>query len=320
MDISRRGMLGGSAALGLSAFIPRIATQPVPARSVPNARFPVTLGTTRAVITGRMHRPAGASRGLIVAVPGMTYAAYYWDFPYAGNNFATALTACGWTVLALNLPGTDPSTGYPAPGALTIPHEAAAVHQVIHRARRGHRRVILAGHSVGSSIALEAAGLGDVDALILSGFTHNVSLAGQAMAQHAVIPAPGLPAGYLTTAAGQRWKTFLQTGVSPAVVALDEKLKTSGSATELATLPPSNDPAISRALKMPVLIANGEYDLLYYGPGVTGTVAGTTAEEKPYWTRQPDVWVLPRAPHCINLARDASTWFSQAARFAARLK
>jgi pimeloyl-ACP methyl ester carboxylesterase len=315
MDISRRTMLGGSAAVALAGLVPGAR----PVRYRPDVRYPVTLGSADALITGRLHRPAGRPRGLVIAVPGMTYNAWYWDFPHSGNDFAAAMTACGWMVLALNLPGTDPSTGYPPPADLTIANEAAAVHQVITRAASWSRRIILAGHSVGSSIALEAAALGGVDALMLTGFTHNPSAAGQALARLAVVPAPGLPAGYITTAAGQRWKAFLQTDASPAVVALDEKLKTTGSATELATLAGSFDPSISRGLDMPVLIVNGTQDIISYGPGGTGTAIGTAAEEAPYWATAPAVWMLPGAPHDINLACNADAWFRQAARFAAEL-
>lgn len=323
MDVSRRTVLRGSAVVGLGAAIPVIRA---PASSASTARnplpvtYPVTVGGAKTKITGRLHLPGRPARGLIIGIPGMTYAGYYWDFPHPGNNFATALTDAGWAVLALNLPGTELSTGYPDPALLTIANEAAAVSQVVQAIRKEWRPIILAGHSVGSSIVLEAAASSGADALILSGFTHTISAAGQALAQQGVIAAPGLPDGYITTTDASRAGVFLQTGVSPEVIALDAKLKTDGSVTELITLASSFDPAFSRPLGLPVLIANGEFDLLYYGPGVTGTVAGTIASEAPFWTRQPSVFVLPGAPHCLSLARNADSWFRAAARFANQIQ
>lgn len=317
MDISRRTVLGGSAAVALAGLAPGIRL----VRHRPDVRYPVTLGSADAVITGRLYQPHGKPRGLIVCIPGLTYAAYYWGFPHRGNNFAAALTARGWAVLALNLPGTDPSTGYPPAADLTIANLAAAVHQVLKVVRPPRARpLILAGHSMGSSVALEAAGMGAVDALILTGFTHNPSAAGQALARSAVVPASILTAGYITTAEGQRWKAFLQTDADPAVVALDEKLKTTASATELISLASSFDPVISRALSLPVMIVNGSRDVITYGPGAIGTVEHTEAEEAAYWTAAPEIWLLPGAPHDINLARNASDWFDQAAWFAAGVR
>jgi pimeloyl-ACP methyl ester carboxylesterase len=120
--------------------------------------------------------------------------------------------------------------------------EAASIHQVVDHLRAGRvggwrfDRVVLAGHSLGSGVAiLEAATYHDVDGVILTGMTHLVSALTlvKALTIHLypVTLDPQLrknsnDPGYLTTRPGQREPMFYETrDADPQVITTDEATK-----------------------------------------------------------------------------------------------
>ena len=221
-----------------------------PAVSCFSRTVPVTVGSyAGGHITGQLCTsgpPSGQT--LQILVPGATYTAWYWrpaGLPQR-YSYMRAVTDAGYAAWDISRPGTD-GPGYPPAADLTIPDEAAALHQSVAAARRwGYTRIILVGHSLGPDIALtEAATWHDVQAVILTGALHALNQAGLAAAEAAIWPAASdpkfrhahLPPGYLTTRPGTREETFCGPSCTPAVNAADEKYKSTGTAAELAGSP-----------------------------------------------------------------------------------
>lgn len=64
-------------------------------------------------------------------------------------------------------------------------------------------------------------------------------------------------------------------------------------------------PAVTQAIRVPVLAAVGEFDNLFCGPSACASQAAVLAREKPDYIAPLTLAVLPGAGHSINLARNA---------------
>lgn len=144
-------------------------------------------------LRGFLYEPAGkkgCKSSILQANHALTTGAWYWDIPFEQQKYsiARAVARSGIPFLALNKLGYG-QEGHPyrasdrPPGkTVTVEALAYASHQVTQQLRAmGYQHVGLVGHSAGSEESEIQAGLyKDVDALILSGFTH---LATQQFAQ-----------------------------------------------------------------------------------------------------------------------------------------
>ena len=137
------------------------------------------------VLRGFLYEPKGKEgcrTSVLQANHALTTGAWYWDIPYQQQTYSIArkVAAAGIPFLALNKLGYgQPGHPYRAsdrpPGELvTVETLADVSHQVTQQLKaKGYGKVGLIGHSAGSEESELAAGLyGDVDALVLSGFTH----------------------------------------------------------------------------------------------------------------------------------------------------
>lgn len=293
--------------------------QALPAMTCTGQAYAVTLAPgIPATVTGQLcSRGPATGKPLFVAEPGASYDHDYWNWPQgpAHYSFAWAATLAGFAVLALDQPGTPPAAGpgYPPATALTISDDAAALHQVI--GAQHTSRIILIGHSVGSYIALtEAATWHDpkVTGLALTGALSQSNQAGQAQVISSVYPAQldpkfaadNLPAGYLTTQPGTRGPDFYAAGdADPAVIAKDEVLKATTTGNTLAGITAAQDPALSRAVTVPVLEEVGQADMLNCGPGLScANPAAIRAREAGDWTVPLSAFVLGGAGHDLTTA------------------
>lgn len=136
-------------------------------------------------LRGFLYEPAGQEgcrTSILQANHALTTGAWYWDIPYENERYSIArkIAKAGIPFLALNKLGygqpDHPFRASDRPPGLTVTVEALAdaSHQVTQQLRAaGYQHVGLIGHSAGSEESELAAGLyQDVDALILSGFTH----------------------------------------------------------------------------------------------------------------------------------------------------
>ena len=136
-------------------------------------------------LRGFLYEPKGKEgcrSSVLQANHGASNGAWYWDIPYQQQAYSIArhVAASGIPFLSLNKlgygqPGHPFGSSDEPPGkTVTVEALADASHQVTQQLRAmGYRHVGLIGHSAGSEESELQAGLyGDVDALILSGFTH----------------------------------------------------------------------------------------------------------------------------------------------------
>ena len=259
-------------------------------------------------------------------------------------SFTYAATLAGYDVLALDEPGTPPSDqaggNYPPAAAVTIPDTAAALHQVMQAIGGGALQglsfpsVILAGHSVGSAIAVTyAATYHDpaVKGLIITGFLNTSSAAGAAQVEATVYPAEddpkfadaGLPDGYLTTMApdppgsvpNDRGADFYwPADSSPAVIKEDEQVKITTAGQAVAGLGTASNPALTKKITAPADLVVGQHDLLECSTAApcTSTAAVLSRERADFSPAVPvQGLVLPGAGHSINLATNAPLAFVQ---------
>jgi len=251
-------------------------------------------------------------RTLMILVPGFTYDHTYWD-PDVGNgrySFVDAAHNAGYATLSLDRLGLGTSDNPPA-DLTTIQEQADELHQVIQAVEHGalssygFSNIVLVGHSAGSAIAqTEVNTYGDVDALVLTGFRHEVNPAGAGQFISAIHPAAGEPAGYLTV--DSRAMFFDPKHTSPDVLAWDAAHIGTGTGAEL-NFAFALDPAQSANISVPVLEVVGEHDLLFQ------TDPSTFAAERAFYANSRDFeqLIVRNAGHAVTLENNAQATFHQ---------
>jgi pimeloyl-ACP methyl ester carboxylesterase len=276
--------------------------------------------------------PTGISVQLLV--PGATYSDVYWTFPVAGYSYADYMVQHGQTVLALDPLNRGTSSQVPS-ALVTVELQASVIHQVVQALRSGtvdgsaHAKVTVVGHSLGSLEAIqEASSYRDVDALVLTGFSHNVEaglLAGIATAR-VIVPAqltPPLssrPLGDLTTPDGHRadwWHNPAAT--TSTVIQIDEQTKDIISAGELATFESPYALPETNAISVPVLISDGSKDKAF-GCSLLGPCANASdlyTAEAPHFTSASSLstYVLPESGHDNSLANNSELFYANTAQW-----
>jgi pimeloyl-ACP methyl ester carboxylesterase len=264
-------------------------------------------------------------------VHGASYDHLYWNFPYGGGyySYVVAATAAGYATLNIDRIG-DGNSSHPPSAELDLTAGAVALHDAVTALRTGavdghpFQHVIMVGHSIGSIEAwIEAARYHDVDAVIVTGALHALNPGLPALAQSDLYPAAddpkfagsGLDPGYLTTVPGTRESLFYDPATAdPAVVALDETNKDTGTVAELGGLlsivgePPAQQP--SAQITVPVLVVVGADDNIFC-TGVTAYNCASTASVRGYEAQyyQPaahlKVAVIPGTGHDLALSTTA---------------
>lgn len=179
---------------------------------------------------------------------------------------------------------------------------------------------MLGGHSLGSTaVVLEAARYRDVDAVLLSGFSHEPQVAGLARIFAALGPAA--TPGYLTTRPGNRDVFYGDGDVAPEIAAYDDRTRSVVSVAEVpeaaAVLLPA--PPVVARLSVPVpqtagitaavLVVNGSDDRQFCST-LTGNCADDAAlhaAEQPFFAGSPELTarVVPGSGHDLALSRSS---------------
>jgi pimeloyl-ACP methyl ester carboxylesterase len=255
-----------------------------------------------------------------IALHGATYSHLYWDWPFQPEiySYLRRATASGYAVLDIDRIGIGRSDHPPA-AAVDIAANAHVVHQIVQALRGGDlvvpsfgrvraERVALVGHSLGSLTAIqEAATYADVDGVVLTGLTHNVT---PVLGESAVNFYPAsldprfagrnIPDGYLTTLPGTRTIFYQAPFYDPRVFALDEQTKETVTVTELNTAFPAL--ALSGGIHVPVLVVVGDFDLAFCNPP-SCSASGSLASEPSFYA--PDACAeavaIPASGHDLNL-------------------
>lgn len=188
------------------------------------------------------------------------------------------------------------------------------------------QKVILVGHSYGSLTSWsEASDYQDVDGVILSGVSHDSGSDSTERILLPLYPAALDPAFvgkvvdplYQTMRPGTRYYASYEPGqVDPAVLALDERTKSTMVLTELSSLTLDSHPL---DLRVPVLLVNGSEDRVFCGATNCASAENLRTEELPHLgTQVPcvDAFLLPGAGHAINTVLTAQDWFAVAQSWA----
>ncbi|MDX8036278.1 alpha/beta hydrolase [Lentzea sp. BCCO 10_0856] len=293
--------------------------------------YPVRVGltplvTSQETMAGRLCTPDGA-KTVQVLIPGGTYDRSYWDVGYepTTHSFTRAQNKAGIATLALDRLGTGTSSK-PLSVLLTASTQASAVHQVIQTLKPRFTKVIVAGHSIGSAMALIEAGTWqDVDGVLVTGFTHKMNYITVVPVLANMIPA-GLDLGYLTTMPDTRYNAFHKPGpLVSGAISFDESTKDVFAATEAVDTILLNTviTPISRNITVPVLIVVGN-DTHFCSSGLPlmgsdcSSPAALKADEGLFFpaASRLDTYILNGYGHSINYAPNAPDYHAVVSQWA----
>jgi pimeloyl-ACP methyl ester carboxylesterase len=208
------------------------------------------------------------------------------------------------------------------------------LHQIVQVLRSGQLgtafpKVVTVGHSLGSLISMMEAGTyHDVDGVVLSGISHSFVTLGVAVLFPDFVPTQidpvlakrNLPLGYVTTRVGTREQHFYYAPTAdPAIVALDEATKETGTAAELATIPTALP--LSLQITAPVVIINGDRDQLICGDQPCSSPLNPFHTERLFYpqARSYDEVLLPQSGHDITLQTNAPAFDAAVAGWVSRV-
>jgi pimeloyl-ACP methyl ester carboxylesterase len=280
-----------------------------------------------ATLYGELCVRAGATPSAVqLLVHGASYNSYYNDWPYRPGfySYVRQMTGAGYATFNIERLGYGRST-HPDSTLNTLDNETEALHQVVGKLRSGEiggrafTRVIWVGHSLGTLYGwLEASVAQDVDAFVLTGLLHTVKPSWLTLAVGSAYSANvdpkfatlGYDSGYLTFKAGTRGPLFYWIpGSQPDVIALDERLKDTVSATEFGaavplfnSAPPATAP--SRSIRVPTLLVVGQHDrVMCDEDGLVCNTTNVTQQETPYYgdAARLHVMVVPNTGHDLQL-------------------
>ncbi|MBO0879975.1 MAG: alpha/beta hydrolase, partial [Mycobacterium sp.] len=250
-------------------------------------------------------------------VHGTTYNHTYWDFRYQPPKYSyvNAAVRAGYAILAIDRIG-DGQSSHPPSSQIVFPNTIYTLHQVVDDLRNGTLGtkfdfVIEVGHSLGSSYTVdEQSTYQDADALILTGYGHQVSSSFQKSSGSTLYPAvddpkfanSGLDAGYHTTKPGEIGRLYFHLpGADPSIVALNEKLKDTVELAEGQRLPEITK--LSPNVRVPTLIFTGQHDIVYCNADDCSTEQSFYQAESPYFTSAACLrtMVMPNTGHDVAL-------------------
>lgn len=315
-------LLAAATALAVASLTTGAAqAEPLSEVTCSDEYMPTALGQLYMQVCRPADRPSSTVE---VLIHGGAYNATYWDFDYQPEKYSYVHYAAsrGHTTVAIDKIGSGKSA-HPASALVTQTALANIVHALVGKLRSGQvaggpfEKVVTVGHSMGSALAaIEASTYRDVDAVVLTGFSHRISLATTAKTLLQVLhpatldPKFGLSRdpGYLTTRPGQRATVFYTPDDDPAAIQWDDQNKDIISLTELGDgVPGGFMLPTTTGMTAPVLVMNGQYDALMCDPGPLGRGDCTSSEalraqEAPQFPNSPqvDAHVVAGAAHCLT--------------------
>lgn len=272
---------------------------------------------------------------------GITYARYYWDFPYQAEHYSYVRSATkrGYVTFNLDRIGNGASDHPTNSSLIDIDSNAYVVHQVVEALRAGQvgstsfAKVIVVGHSMGSMVTARYASSypGEADGIILTGFLHEINWD---FAYASLIPNlyPALldrkfigqftDENYLTSRPGTRGSAFYYLpNTNPQVITIDETLKQVATYAEFLTGPNVVYDNSSLQITGPVQFVIGQYDYLFCGPNVNcSDKAAVQSYEEGFFSASAciETAVINDAGHVLNLHLNADATYAQMLSWADR--
>jgi len=263
-------------------------------------------------------------------VAGATYNHEYWDPPvdHGAYSFVRYDLLAGHATLAIDRIGTGQSS-HPPSADLTISVDAYVLHQAIAYVRaEGYTQVNVIGHSLGAVVAATDANEwpGDPTRLVLTGYLNSYApfTADPASIASTLYPAvfdplfadSGLDEDYFTTVPNARGQMFYYPATeNQAVVNWDEANKDVIALNEVEELNPIGvNPANTSSITVPVLILDGQDDLLFCVNNSQVNCASWSAmkaAEEPFFPSVSSLTAesVPETGHALALATSAPVSF-----------
>lgn len=341
-DITRRTVLKYAGAIGTTNLIgerARATSTVMKRATTEEIRIPVALspdgdGPTEYEIAATLTVPPEDNRRSVVQllVHGLTYARYYYEFPYQSEQYSYVrhATEAGYPTLNIDRIGTGASS-HPPPEQLTLDAHALVLQQLIQQAGQigafDVSEVMLVGHGYGALAAVkQQAQFGTADYLILTGYTqqyaHSATLPSQLTPSEA-IPArqtalsrfTALSPEYQTTVPGERGTYYYEANTEPAVITTDDRHRATVTDAELETATEVYDASLN--ITVPVLEIVGDQDQYFCGVEPCTAPLGARSTEPILWPKADfSMEVLPAVGHAVFLHRTAPTAFSTIKRWA----
>lgn len=263
-------------------------------------------------------QPSNRSSTVQHLVHGIGFDRSYWDFPVDPSNYSyvDVATAAGYSTLAIDRLGVGQSDAPNGTSVVQSPVEIEILRQINAQLRNGtignttFNKIIHVGHSYGSILGngLAAIDNSSVDALILTGYSHNSSFNGQAIAGWSPVFAKNvstlnasLPNDYLSfrnieTAqfAFFKYPYYNETVLEQAYASVQPY--TIGEIFTLGTTPNN-----ATNFTGPVQIVTGNNDLIFCGGDCIG--GDILSKEATFFPVAKNVSTLvpPNAGHALNL-------------------
>jgi pimeloyl-ACP methyl ester carboxylesterase len=273
-------------------------------------------------IRGELVRPrAGCSRGVLLAMHGLSYGAWAWDFPLQPDRYsvAQALAKRGYALLAVDRLGYGTSEGkgssdHPNGYTLTTFSYGDMAAQMVKQLRSAtyhakapvaFQHVGLIGHSAGSEVVELAAALnpGLVDVLIPTAYTHEPFVDNNWLVrewtQDNIRAAQSDYEYFETNRAIRAADMYNLANADPKVVAWDTAHANLTPSGEIFSLGPQFSRFFLPTITIPVLVVLGDKDSLF--PGAQGP-------NEMLWFAGTSDKTLIRAPndgHAFMLQKDA---------------
>lgn len=337
----RLGLLTAVVALtmSISCSVQVDATGPPPPAtecrpvSVPVAMTPD--GPADQEISGTLCIPSGGTTTVQLLLHGGIYDRWYWTArgDRNGPSYVEAMNEAGYATFAVDRLGAGESS-HPHSSMFAADTQELVAHQLVQQLRGGglagrrFDRVIVVGHSLGSTIArmLAITYPEDVDGLVLTGESSTPNWAAQQALDTEFRPANidprlaerNLDDGYITLAPGRKADLlYHRPTADPAVVAEDEA---NPEPYVFVYAPGWGDTALNKQIDVPVLYVIGNRDPLLCGTDATDcTGARALQAQQAEWfstAARLQTILVTDTGHCLNLHRTAPTWYPQVVRWA----
>jgi pimeloyl-ACP methyl ester carboxylesterase len=284
--------------------------------------------------------PEGRSpKAVQVLTHGITYDHRYWNIADPENpeadtySWEAAANKAGYATAAIDRIGNGESS-HPLSTFVDITSNATALHNVVQALRAGDvegqkaafDEVALVGHSYGSFTSMiEASRFKDVDAVMLTGFTHKVNTRTPVNIETSNSPAvldpqfagEPLDPGYITPRPGTHRGLYYapSTDVDPRIIERDDATKGTVTQSELVNYPIVENTPLQ--IDVPVFIINGDKDGIFCNqePLDLGTDCSSpervVEQEKPFFPEAPsvDAEVIKGPGHDLNAFHQAPEAF-----------
>lgn len=289
----------------------------------------------------KLCKPEGQDpKAVQILTHGITYDHRYWNIADPENpeadtySWEAAANKAGYATAAIDRIGNGESS-HPLSAFVDITSNATALHNVVQALRGGDvegqhggfDKVALVGHSYGSFTSMiEASRFQDVDAVMLTGFTHRVNTRTPINIETSNYPAildpqfagQPLDPGYITPRPGTHRNLYYapSTDVDPRIIERDEATKGTVTQSELVNYPIVE--ATPLKVNVPVFIINGDKDGIFCNqqPLDLGTDCSSpervVEQERPFFPEAPsvDAAVIEGPGHDLNAFRQAPEAFA----------